>query len=204
MKVPFFAVSRHRLAVDGTGVTTLACLHGCPLRCKYCINRQCWDHSGIRRTMDETELLSETMVDDLYFKATGGGICFGGGEPLLHSAFIDAFCRLRPKEWNIYLETSLHVARHHLEQVAPWVHHYYVDIKDMDAEVYRQYTGNDNRLVVDNLQWLARQQMQHMVTIRLPLITSYNTESGRMASRRQLEAMGFRDFDLFDYIIPIE
>lgn len=154
--------------------------------------------------MDETELLSETMVDDLYFKATGGGICFGGGEPLLHSAFIDAFCRLRPKEWNIYLETSLHVARHHLEQVAPWVHHYYVDIKDMDAEVYRQYTGSDNRQVVDNLQWLARRQMQHMVTIRLPLITGYNTESGRMASRRQLEAMGFRDFDLFDYIIPIE
>ena len=35
------------------------------------------------REMDVQEILEEVMVDDLYFKATGGGVTFGGGEPLL-------------------------------------------------------------------------------------------------------------------------
>ena len=30
-------IARHRMAVDGEGVTTLVAFHGCPLRCKYCL-----------------------------------------------------------------------------------------------------------------------------------------------------------------------
>ena len=202
MKEPFFAISRHRLAVDGPGVTTLVCFHGCPLRCKYCINKQCWTDDGIWKMMDETELISEVIIDDLYFKATGGGICFGGGEPLLHSTFIDTFCRQRPKEWNIFLETSLCVPLHHLEKIAPWVHHYYIDIKDMNADVFQRYTECSNQSVVDNLNWMAHHHMQDLVTIRLPLIKGYNTESHRKDSQQQLEQMGFQNFDCFNYIIP--
>ena len=36
-------VSRHRLTTDGEGVTTLVAFNGCPLRCKYCLNKHCWD-----------------------------------------------------------------------------------------------------------------------------------------------------------------
>lgn len=201
MKAPFFAISRHRLHVDGPGVTTLVCFHGCPLRCKYCINKQCWTNEGKCRRADEEGLISELMIDDLYFKATGGGICFGGGEPLLYSAFIDAFCRHRPQEWNIFLETSLNIPLHHLEQVAPWVHRFYIDIKDMNADIYRRYTGYDNQQVIDNLRWLSHQGMQHLVTIRLPLIKDFNNDLCRTASQQRLEEMGFHQFDKFDYII---
>ena len=34
-----FAVSRHRLTTDGDGCTTLVTFNGCPLRCKYCLNK---------------------------------------------------------------------------------------------------------------------------------------------------------------------
>ena len=91
MVAPFIALCRHRLTTDGGGVTTLAAFHGCPLRCKYCLNRQCWESAHIWRELSVEELVEETMADDLYFQATGGGICFGGGEPLLWSAFIEAF-----------------------------------------------------------------------------------------------------------------
>lgn len=40
---------------------------------------------------------------------TGGGICFGGGEPLLWSDFIHDFCKMIPSTWKITIETSLHV-----------------------------------------------------------------------------------------------
>ena len=39
--VPFIGIDRHRLGIDGVGVTTLAAFHGCPLRCKYCLNHRC-------------------------------------------------------------------------------------------------------------------------------------------------------------------
>ena len=32
--------ARHRLSTDGDGVTTLVAFHGCPLRCRYCLNPQ--------------------------------------------------------------------------------------------------------------------------------------------------------------------
>ncbi len=201
MKAPLIAISRHRLSTDGAGVTTLVAFHGCPLRCRYCLNWQCWEPEHIWREVDVEELLSELMIDDLYFQATNGGVCFGGGEPLLHSTFIDRFCQRRPESWRIYMETSLSVPTRHLETIAPWVTHYYIDIKDMDPDIYRQYTGRDNTAMMANLHWLADHQLQQQVTIRLPLIPDFNNDAHRAHSMELLQSLGFTTFDRFDYLI---
>ena len=199
MKVPLIGICRHRLTTDGTGVTTLVAFHGCPLHCRYCLNSQCLRPDGVWQRFSVTEILEQVMIDDLYFKATGGGICFGGGEPLLRSDTIAGFCRLCPPEWNIYIETSLNVPLSRLQQVIPFVDHYYVDVKDLSPAIYRRYCQADNAQVVSNLDYLAAQGLQSKVTIRLPLIPDYNEESDRLRSRLQLEEMGFRDFDEFLY-----
>ena len=202
MKLPLIGICRHRLVTDGQGVTTLVAFHGCPLRCKYCLNAQCLRADGIWHQMDMMEILDKVMVDDLYYKATGGGIAFGGGEPLLRSDGIVDFCKSRPKEWRIYIETSLNVERRSLEAVAPYIDYYYIDVKDMNPDIYRRYTGRSNRRVVSNLRWLASNVDVGKVTIRLPHIPDYNTEQDVERSQRQLEAMGFRVFDRFEYIMP--
>ena len=202
MKLPLIGICRHRLVTDGQGVTTLVAFHGCPLRCKYCLNAQCLRADGIWHQMDMMEILNEVMVDDLYYKATGGGIAFGGGEPLLRSDGIVDFCKSRPKEWRIYIETSLNVERRSLEAVVPYIDYYYIDVKDMNPDIYRRYTGRSNRRVVSNLRWLASNVDADKVTIRLPHIPDYNTAQDIERSQQQLEAMGFKDFDRFDYILP--
>jgi pyruvate formate lyase activating enzyme len=202
MKLPLIGICRHRLVTDGQGVTTLVAFHGCPLRCKYCLNAQCLRADGIWHQMDMMEILDKVMVDDLYYKATGGGIAFGGGEPLLRSDGIVDFCKSRPKEWRIYIETSLNVERRSLEAVAPYIDYYYIDVKDMNPDIYRRYTGRSNRRVVSNLRWLASNVDVGKVTIRLPHIPDYNTAQDVERSQRQLEAMGFRVFDRFWYIMP--
>ena len=202
MKLPLIGICRHRLVTDGQGVTTLVAFHGCPLRCKYCLNAQCLRSDGIWHQMDMMEILDKVMVDDLYYKATGGGVAFGGGEPLLRSDGIVDFCKSRPKEWRIYIETSLNVERRSLEAVAPYIDYYYIDVKDMNPDIYRRYTCRSNRRVVSNLRWLASNVDVGKVTIRLPHIPDYNTAQDVERSQRQLEAMGFRVFDRFEYIMP--
>ena len=202
MSIPMIGICRHRLVTDGQGVTTLVAFHGCPLRCKYCLNAQCLRVDGVWRQMTVEQILDEVMVDDLYFQATNGGITFGGGEPLLRSGEIVEFCKQCPSEWRIYVETSLNVERRAVEAVAPYIDHYYIDVKDMNPDIYHRYTSIGNSRVLGNLQWLADHVDLGKVTIRLPHIPDYNTEEDIAKSRKRLETMGFHDFDCFDYIIP--
>ena len=74
-------ISRHRLTTDGEGVTTLVAFHGCPLRCKYCLNPQSFAQEGVWKQYDCEQLYEEVKIDELYFLATHGGVTFGGGEP---------------------------------------------------------------------------------------------------------------------------
>ncbi len=202
MKAPIIGVERHRIATDGQGVTTLVAFHGCPLRCKYCLNPQCFADATPYPTMTPQELYENVSVDNLYFLATGGGVTFGGGEPLLYSEFIHDFCRIVPQEWNICIETSLNVARNHMERLLPHIAHWYIDIKDMDDRIYRKYTGKSNKQVIENLKLLAAHTPQEHITIRLPLIHNYNNEKHREASINTLRNMGFENFDMLKYITP--
>lgn len=202
MIAPIIGIERHRITTDGQGVTTLVAFHGCPLRCRYCLNPQCFDEERKWRTVSPRELVEEVAVDDLYFVATGGGVTFGGGEPLLRSAFIAEFRRIANPAWNISLETSLNVDTRQLKEVMPYVDHYYIDIKDMNPDIYRQYTGKDNSLVLTNLNLLATDIPQEKITIRLPLIPGFNNTTAREASLKTLQSLGFTTFDLFNYIKP--
>ena len=196
-------ISRHRLAIDGEGVTTLVAFHGCPLRCKYCLNPHSLskDTQCIERTVEE--LIDEVRIDQLYFLATGGGVTCGGGEPLLHSTFIKAFCEQCPKEWRISIESSLNVPRKNVEDVLPFVKEWIIDIKDMNPDIYKAYSGISNERVIDNLRWIASEHADLLpcITIRLPHIPDHNTDDDRNSSQAFLETLGYTNFDRFEYII---
>lgn len=201
LRTQIIGIVRHRLSTDGDGVTTLVAFHGCPLHCRYCLNPQSLVADRNFRSYSPEELYAETRIDELYFLATNGGITFGGGEPCLHPKFIHKFRELCGDGWQINIETSLNVPAVFIESLLPIVNTLIIDIKDMHAEIYRNYTGRNNDLVIDNLKMIARQTRQSNCIIRLPLIPDFNTEADRMASRTALEALGFDRFDLFTYII---
>ena len=198
---PLIAINRHRLTTDGEGVTTLVGFHGCPLHCQYCLNAQCLQADGVWCRLTPGELYSEVEIDDLYFVATGGGICFGGGEPLLRSDFIKAFAEIMNPEWKLTIETSLNVPLENVKAIASLVQMWYVDIKDMNPDIYKAYGCKENKQVIGNLQWLAANGYADKVIIRLPLIPEYNTDEDRQQSQQQLEEMGFTNFDKFNYIV---
>ena len=192
-------ICRHRLTTDGEGVTTLVAFHGCPLRCKYCLNPQSLVKPERFPSYDALSLYNETRIDALYFIATGGGVTFGGGEPCLHADIITQFRNLCGKEWSLSLETSLNVAPQQFASLIPIIDRFIIDIKDMDPDIYQCYTGRDNKNVITNLQQLIDNNRQDDAIIRTPLIPQFNTTADQEKSKAQLKAMGFKQFDTFTY-----
>lgn len=203
---PLAFFDRLRMATDGAGVTALVGAYGCPLQCKLCINPQTWHERSDGKPSFErvtpAELYGKVKIDSLYYLATGGGITFGGGEPLLHTEFISAFRAICPKDWRIYAESCLHIPEDNVREAAACVDHFFVDIKDMNPTVYKAYTGQENGTVRSNLALLLSLVGPDRVTVRVPHIPDFNTDADVEASVTELRAMGVTRLDVFTYKRP--
>ena len=200
LRYPLLALARLRMGTDGEGITTLVAGAGCPLHCRWCINERLLREAAAEQ-ITAAQLLERVRIDNLYFCASGGGITFGGGEPLLHAEFLRQFRSLAPAQWKIRLETSLAVPA---EKVLPAVEaadEFIVDCKDMNPEIYRRYTGGDQSLMVSNLRRLLDRIGAERILVRVPLIPDYNTAEDQANSVSSLKALGITRFDLFPYII---
>lgn len=198
---PIVTCARLRMQTDGKGVTTLVCFHGCPLRCRYCINPFTFAESTKRESLTARQLYDRVKIDALYFLATGGGVTFGGGEPLLYGQFLQEFRSICGDAWHLCAETSLNVPKEQVILATSCIDHFYVDCKDTNPDIYRRYTGKDNARMLQNLRRLLSLVGPERITVRLPLIPDYNTEEDRQRSRDALQEMGIQKFDLFTYRI---
>ena len=198
---PTAAVSRLRMATDGEGITTLVCALGCPLRCRYCLNKFTWDENTKAERLTPRELYDKVKMDSLYFEATGGGVTFGGGEPLLYADFFPEFRALCGTSWRMYAETSLYVPERNVRIAAEVMDGFIVDIKDTNPGIYRAYTGRESAAALDNLKLLVTLTDPAKIRVRLPLIPGYNTEEDRLRSEKILRGIGVTRMEKFDYAV---
>lgn len=203
--VPIIGIRRHRLLTDGNGITTLVAFHGCSLACKYCLNPQCRDTDGIAQFITPRQLYDRVKIDDIYFQSSGGGIVFGGGEPLLYTDFINQFHELCLNDgWKLSIESSLNVNPSNLLDIISVIDEFIVDIKDIDPHIYKNYTGVDNTNVIKNLELLKERGLENKVYIRVPLIQGYNDSEKQNVSISYLKEKGFSRFDRFSYVASKE
>lgn len=198
---PIVGIFRHRIETDGEGVTTLVGFFGCPLRCRYCLNPHSFDAKTKCMHLLPEELYERVKIDQLYFLASGGGVTFGGGEPLEYAKFISEFRALCGPLWHICAETSLAVPWEKVRLAADCVDKFIIDCKDTDPEIYKSYTGKDNAPMLDNLQKLAKLISPERITVRIPLIKDFNTEENRQKSAEYIRSLGISSLDLFEYTI---
>lgn len=194
-------ISRIRTNTDGKGITTLVAFYGCPLRCRYCLNEECHTATIDERTeYSPEELLELVKIDDMYFRMSGGGVTFGGGEPLLQAEFLERFVQLAPKAWKIRIETSLNVPWETVEVLLPYVDQWIVDVKDMNSDIYKAYTGIENTMVIENLKRLYEGVGGEKMHLRVPRIQGYNQAADIEHSLTVLEGYQCKK-EVFDYII---
>lgn len=195
---PLLSIVRLRMGTDGSGVTSLVAGAGCPLNCRWCINKDLlkWKEA---EWVSAEELYDRVKIDNLYFQASGGGITFGGGEPLLHPSFLASFCRICPPTWRITIETSLAASQDSLKMISEYVDEFIVDCKDMDPDRYENYTGQPAGQMLENLKLLR--MIPDKVLVRVPHIPQFNTKQDQINNADILRSMGFSRLDLFEYVI---
>lgn len=202
ISAPIYAISPHRFCTDGFGVTTLVAFYGCPLRCKWCINPKSQLIPEGARRLTAQELHDKVKHDDILFRATSGGITFGGGEPCLYPEFIAQFAQICSPDWNLRIETSLNVPTDNVLSLIPIIDEWLVDIKLWDAEKYKDYTGKENDLVLHNLQHLL--PIQEKVVVRIPIIEGVCDENEAKETERLIYQIGFKDIQIYHYTDPKE
>ena len=197
VKAPIYSISRLRFGTDGKGITSLVAFMGCPLRCRHCINRWCHSDPSQARLMTPEDLYGELMIDDIYFQMTGGGVCFGGGEPTLYPEFIRQFRKVCGSRWRITVETALTCTEDVIPEMARSVDRWIVDVKDLSEEIYEEYTRKRND-IRSKLRVLLDAGAE--TTVRVPHIPGHNSDADVARTIGELRSMGFNDIDEFTYI----
>lgn len=129
--------------------------------------------SGRAYTTDE--IMREIEKETLFMDRSGGGVTFCGGEPLL---FPDHLLPLleRCGELGIHraVDTTLYAHPGIVRQVMDQADLFLIDLKHMDSEQHRRFTGIPNERILSNLRMVAESGMDFF--IRIPLIEGVNAD----------------------------
>lgn len=120
------------------------------------------------------EQLMDVIRRDLtYYKNSGGGVTFSGGEPTAQPDFL-ASCLKACKDIGIHtiLDTCGLVKWSVFEEILPYVDLFLYDIKYMDSEKHEQLTGTGNEWILKNLRRIS--QRRKSIWVRIPLIPGCN------------------------------
>ncbi len=127
------------------------------------------------RTVRAEDLIAELIKDRAYFEKSGGGVTLSGGEPTYQGDFAEALLRgLKESGIPTALDTCGSCSSRTLDQLLPWTDLVLFDLKLMDPEAHRRFTGASNTQILKNLEHV-RDYMQDQdrcmgLWIRTPLI----------------------------------
>lgn len=129
------------------------------------------------------EVLSEIVKDKAFYDNSGGGVTFSGGECMLQIEFLVEILKAC-KENGIHtaVDTAGCVPWTYFEKIIPYTDLFLYDIKIMDNERHKEYTGVDNVLILENLANLLKSDVH--VWIRIPVIGEVNDSHEEMEKIR--------------------
>jgi pyruvate formate lyase activating enzyme len=134
-------------------------------------------------------LVNEVIKDRAYFETSGGGVTLSGGDPGFQSDFAGRLLKsLREKGLHTAVDTCGYCAPEALDRLLPYAAMVLFDVKLMDPEAHRRFTGHANTRILENLRQVADYMRTHLhpreLWIRTPIIP------GATASMENITAIG--------------
>lgn len=179
-----FDIQRYSIH-DGSGIRTIVFLKGCVLRCRWCCNPESQEYAVqtmmvqgkpkvIGRDVTVQEVMDVVEKDRPYYRRSGGGLTLSGGESLCQPQFARDLLRAAREAGIHTAMESMGCAQYSvIESILPYLDQYLLDIKHMNPDMHREFTGRDNRLMLENA-WKIAQSGQTQLSIRVPVIPGFN------------------------------
>lgn len=186
---------------DGPGIRTTVFLKGCSLHCPWCANPENlhpypeeYVKDGKEGIYGEylscNEIYQEIIKDRIFYEQPDesselgvqrGGVTFSGGEPLLQFDVLEPFLqKLKNENIHICVETSLFVPEDKLAIALKYVDLFYVDIKILDEDRYKNVLGGSLKQYMSNLNFLF--SATQSVAFRIPIIGGYTDDEENLAN----------------------
>ena len=192
MNVTIFDIKRFAVH-DGPGIRTTIFLKGCPLRCWWCHNPESQERDPVSvdivrkvngksvpgtkvygEVMEVDRLLETLLKDKHFYEESGGGVTFSGGEPLMqHDGLLQLLEGSKAHGLHTTIDTSGYAGWEHIEGILPLTDLFLYDLKHMDPELHKRYTGADNKPILENASRLLESGAR--VIFRIPVIPGINT-----------------------------
>ncbi|MGA2478546.1 MAG: glycyl-radical enzyme activating protein [Spirochaetia bacterium] len=152
------------------------------------------------RSMSAEEIFLEVQKDAAFYRTSGGGVTFSGGEPFEQPELLRETARLcKGARIHTGVETSGLVPWETMAATLPVIDLVLFDLKEMDPVRHRALTSADNQLVLENFRKLMK--TGKAVIVRVPLIPRHNDRTDnylRMIEFLRSTAPGIR-VDLLPY-----
>jgi len=122
------------------------------------------------------DLYNEIEKDKIYYTKSQGGITVSGGEPTQQPEFITEFLRIcKENGISTAIDTCGYSSKKIYEQILPYVDLVLLDIKLIDSDKHKEYTGVSNELILENAIWICKNLKNNgkKMWIRTPIIPKY-------------------------------
>lgn len=179
-----FDIQRYSIH-DGHGIRTIVFLKGCVLRCRWCCNPESQEYKiqtmmvqgkpqTIGRDVTVEEVMQEVEKDRAYYRRSGGGLTLSGGESLCQPQFARDLLRAAKETGITTAMESMACAKWEvIESILPYLDQYLMDIKHINPEKHKEFTGRSNELMLENARKVAASGMTEL-SIRVPVIPTFN------------------------------
>lgn len=154
-----------------------ACVDACPAAARQWMGRR----------MTVRDVMTIIERDMVFYRRSGGGVTFSGGEPLAQPVFLRHLLEAcQALGISTALETCGHFQWQTGADILKSVGLVFLDIKHMDPAVHARVTGVSNELILENAVNIARADIP--LIIRIPVIPSLNDDAKNIKATAEFVA----------------
>ena len=195
--------------VDGPGLRYIIFLQGCPLKCKFCHNRDTWEFKNAGTEYSISFLINKINRFTSYIKASNGGVTISGGEPLLQAKNLTVlFKTLKKMGIHTCLDTSGALPiNDEIKELLNYTDLVLLDIKQIDDEKAKSLTGVSNKNELAFARYLSDNNIP--MWIRQVLIPGYTDDENDLLKLKdfintlsgveRIELLPYHDYGKFKW-----
>ncbi len=145
------------------------------------------------------DIVKIVLKDKIFYEESKGGVTLSGGEPIMQIDCVEELLkRLKQENIHIAVDTSGIMPFKYYEQIYKYTDLFLYDIKLIDEEKHKKFTGVSNSIILDNLRKLSK--IHNNINIRLPIIEGVNADDEHInALINLIRGLGIKNINLLPY-----